>query len=113
MQNTFEEIRRQIHEIRNFLAPFDLKLAILDERIAKSRVLFEQRVGRVESGLEEQGLKILDLLERVNLVEMLLKIPPKQLMVRKSATPSPGPGPSPAREDKQSPEILPPQKPGA
>lgn len=112
MQNTFEEIRRQIHEIRNFLAPFDLKLAVLDERIAESRAFFEQKIGRTESSLlensfnlEKQGLTIMDLLERVNWIELVMKIPPVPARANPCACPSP------AREDKKRPEILPPQKP--
>jgi hypothetical protein len=118
MQNTFEEIRRQIHEIRNFLAPFDLKLSVLDERIAETRVFFEQKIGQTESAtlanslkIEEQGLTIMELLERVNLMELLLKIPPRPKPVRTGVLPSPSPAPLPAHEDKIKPEILPPQNP--
>ena len=82
MENTFEEIRRQIHDIRNFLAPFDFKLASLDERIAAMRLSIDERLGGFESKLlvssfkvEEQGLKLADLCERVRWIELILKIP--------------------------------------
>lgn len=108
MQNTFEEIRNQIHEIRSFLGPFDLKLASLDDRILENRAMFEERFGRIETTamassfkIDEQAAKIRDLLERVGLIERTLKIPvPPE---RQNA--------APVREDKAVPELLPPQKP--
>ena len=101
MENTFEEIRKQIHDIRNFLAPFDLKLASLDERIAKMRLSLDEHLRALEAKLlassfkaEEQALELMDLLDRVNWIEMALKIPPRS--TRKSPWPpeseSPDPG---------------------
>jgi hypothetical protein len=65
MPEVFEEIRQQIHEIRNLVGPFDLKLANLDARIAASRVFFDQRTTLLETKvlatafrLDEQGGKL-------------------------------------------------------
>ena len=62
MPQLFEEIRQQIHEIRNPVAPFDLRLANLDAKITASRALFEERTSALENRmmvntfrLDEQG----------------------------------------------------------
>ena len=104
MENTFEEIRRQIHDIRNCLAPFDLKLAGLDHRIAEMRLSIDKRLGGFESKLiasalrvEEHGLKLEDLWARVNWIELTLNIPPR---------------PKPTRESARPPENKNPENPG-
>jgi hypothetical protein len=109
MENTFEEIRREIHDIRNFLWPLDVKLAGLDHQIAEMRVFLDERFGGVESRLlvykfkfEEQDVKMAAFSERLERVELALQTPPKAA----------GQQTLPAREDKTNPEILPPQTPG-
>lgn len=84
MQKTFDEIRTQIHEIRNILGPFDTKLAGLDHRIAEMRLLIDERLGAFESKLfgatfkvEEHSAKIEDLWDRMNWIEATLKVPPR------------------------------------
>ena len=112
MREVFEEIREQIHEIRNLIGPFDLKLSNLDHQITVSRVLFEERTAaletRVSLKLGQQDVKIADILagheqlsERINRLELTLNVPEK-----------PGKGKTaPAHEDKTSPDLLPPQRP--
>jgi hypothetical protein len=65
MAEVFEQIRQQIHEIRNLVGPFDLKLANLDAKVAASRVFFDQRTALLETKvlatafrLDEQGGKL-------------------------------------------------------
>jgi hypothetical protein len=65
MPELFEQIRQQIHEIRNLVGPFDLKLANLDAKITASRTFFEQRTALLETKvlatgfrLDEQGGKL-------------------------------------------------------
>ena len=114
MQDVFQEIREQIHEIRNLVGPFDLKLSALDHQISASRVFFEEKTAalesRVASRLNQQDMKIADLLdgqsqlsERIRRLEQTLETPAKP---EKSAA-------APVREDKKTPGILPPQSPAS
>jgi len=98
MQKTFEEIRNQIHEIRSFLGPVDMKLAGLDHRLAEMRVLLEERFTSFESRLVgnsfkfgEQDSKIAELSDRVNWIEQMLKVPPRP--ARKLPSPPKNPDP--------------------
>ena len=114
MNELFEEIRQQIHDIRNIIAPFDLQMANLDHQIAAMRVSFESKMTGFEtkltansSQLIEHALKISGLLgaitqlsERVNWIEFSLKVPDR-------------PGttcPAPVHEDKPAAIINPTQK---
>ena len=79
MQEILEEIWKQIHDIRNLCAPFEFKLALLEEHITELRGL-GNRMGGVESllqahtlKLEEQGLEIATLLERLDWIEPAVK----------------------------------------
>jgi hypothetical protein len=108
MRDMFEEIRRQIHEIRNLWAPFDFKLAGLDHQIAAMRAELDARIGGVETRvlassfkIEEQGTRMDALWERVEWLETFLKVPPRPARAKSL----------PVREDKSEPEILPPQNP--
>ena len=114
MQEVFDEIRGQIHELRNLIAPFDLRLASLDQNISAARGLFEKRTTAIETKmrvneirLDEQDNKIADIREDyVHLSERV-----KQLVL---ALNHPKPESSmslPVREDKSAPAILPPQNP--
>ena len=69
MEDKFEEIRRQIHEIRNVCGPLELKLTDLQEQIAELRTLLK----RVESNSSTKLLE--DLMDRVMRVEQDLKNP--------------------------------------
>ena len=88
MQTTFGEMRKQIRDIRNFLGPFQSKLASLDQQVAEMGV----SIGSVRSTLlaassrmDDRRLKLAFLLARVELIEMELKIP--QRPARKSVWP--------------------------
>lgn len=115
MQNTLEEIRNELHSIRNILGPIDLKLDNLDHKILAGRMSFETRTSELDARIAANALRISELAvrdedhseeiaqlsERVKRIEVFLNVP---RTVDKTA-------PSPVREDKAVPEILPPQAP--
>lgn len=115
MRDLFDEIREQIHEIRNLIGPFDLKMANLEHQISANRIAFEARMGVFESKLtantsqlNEQGLTVSRLLNEVAQLSERVKL----LEFSSKAHQQTGIGnPAPVREDKQSPAILPPQNP--
>jgi uncharacterized protein YPO0396 len=102
MSDKFDEIRKQIHEIRNLSAPFGLELANLKEQMAHERALIEEKLAQIEATIFNNSFKIGDLLERVKRIESALKIAQNSELKT----------PVPVHEDKESPVILPPQKPG-
>lgn len=84
MTDIFQEIREQIHEIRNAIAPVDFKLANFEHDIKDCRIFFEQKAQALEARvfantfrLEEQNNKIANILERLQWIELALKVPPK------------------------------------
>jgi hypothetical protein len=111
----FKEIQKQIHELRNFLAPLDLKLDNLDHQISISRISFETKALELEtkvhtnsSRISEQAVKLNEVSEKVALqserisyIESLLKV--TGTMAK--------PGETAVHEDKLNPGVLPPQKP--
>ena len=115
MQNAFEQIRDEIHAIRNFLGPLDLKLENLDHHINASRTAFETRASQLESRISSNTLQLTDhsdrlsrysdeiarQSERIRQIELFLKMPQA---VEKTA-------PASAHEDKLNPGVLPPQNP--
>lgn len=115
MENVFVEIKAEIHEIRNLVGPFDLKLANLDQKISESRIFFEEKTAAIESKLmvttvrvDENTSELSDLLgevkqlsQRVRAIEVVLKLPPGQAQKKGI----------PVHEDKLNPAILPPQNP--
>ena len=117
MQDTFEQIRQQIHEIRNYLGPLDLKLDNLDHQITVSRIAFESKTTELEAKISvnsqkvaEHGIKIdqqadelARQVERIKRIELFLKMPQT----------AEKPVQAPVREDKLNPDILPPQNPKA
>jgi chromosome segregation ATPase len=117
MQNAFEEIREEIHAIRNLLGPIDLKLDNLDHKITISRITFESKVSELNgkiaatsSRLSEHEVKISEYSdeiaeqsERLKRIELFLKMPQN---AEKHAA-------APVHEDKASPSIIPPQAPPA
>jgi hypothetical protein len=117
MQNAFEEIRHEIHAIRNILGPVDIKLDNLDHKITASRIAFESKTSELDaklaantSKISEHSLKlsehsdeIFKQSERLKQIELFLKI---QQNVLKTA-------PAPVHEDKLNASILPPQSPAS
>jgi hypothetical protein len=51
MKDAFEQVRQQIHEIRNIIGPVNLKLADMDHQIATSKAYLEEKVLTLESKL--------------------------------------------------------------
>ena len=121
MQELLEEIREQVHGIRNLIAPFDLKFATLEHNLAQFRSLFEQRSAALETKLFSNNIRLeqhesriceveegfLQLSERMKRLEVALNPPQpekaKPLTVHEEAKSIP------VHEDKTKPEILPPQ----
>jgi hypothetical protein len=117
MQNTFEEIREQIHEIRNMLGPIDFKLDSLDHKITVGRISFEAKATSLETKIATESLRISDQWskisehsdelaqqsERIRRIELLLKIP---VNTEKTV-------PAAVHEDKLNPAGIPPQTPQA
>lgn len=114
MQDFFDNVRTQLHEIRNLVGPVDLKLANLEHQFAETRTLFEEKTASIESRLLVHAMRLgdhttqiaslseqnLHLSERVQRIELALRI-----------SPLPAGDKAPVREDKTNPEILPPQAP--
>jgi hypothetical protein len=83
MPDIFEEVRKQIHEIRNLMSPVHLKMADLDMRIVEMKHVFEEKTLTLESRLlgvlfrlDKQDVKIADalaaqeqMLERIKRME--------------------------------------------
>ena len=118
MQDAFEQIRQQIHEIRNFLAPLDIKLENLDHQITVSRIAFEAKASELDAKVTsnslriteqavkigEQAAQIQNQSEQLRQIRLFLKMP--EVVMADPAHP-----PTPVREDKENPAILPPQTP--
>lgn len=109
----FEQIREQIHDIRAFLGPVDLKLQSLDYQINANRMTFEAKILELESKtslnalrIDEQTSKTAENTDNITfLSEQLRQIRKLLKMPERTQTPAP------VREDKQNPAILPPQAP--
>jgi chromosome segregation ATPase len=93
MENHFEQIRQQIHEIRNFLGPLDLKLEGLDQQITKSRISFESRASELESKIAEHTVEMARHSELIRQIQVFLKMP---LGLENRSV-------GPVHEDKQNP----------
>src|SRR5215469_7595681 len=103
MQDILEEIWKQVREVRNLCTPFELKLAALEEHIGQMRLLLGAQIGSVESlllantlKLEQQGLEIATLLERLDWIEPALK------SLLKAMRPESLPMPMPVHDEKVS-----------
>jgi hypothetical protein len=117
MQNAFEEIRDEIHKIRNLLGPIDLKLDNLDHKLTVSRITFESKASELDgkiaqnsSKLSEHEIKLSEhsdeialQSERLRQIELFLKLP-------QGADKHPA---APVHEDKAKPAVIPPQIPPA
>ncbi|HEY1787303.1 MAG TPA: hypothetical protein VGJ73_04070 [Verrucomicrobiae bacterium] len=67
MSDMFEQVRQQIHQIRNLIGPVNLKLADLEYQIIKCKVDFEERTLTLESKLlgalfriDQHDMKLVD-----------------------------------------------------
>ena len=107
MKTEFEQIREQIHEIRNFLGPLDIKLENLDYQVSKSRLSFETRAAELESRITINSSEIALHSEQIRQIQALLKIP----VITQSASVKDNRAVAAVHEDKQNPNELPPQKP--
>jgi hypothetical protein len=96
----FEQIREQIHEIRNFLGPLDVKLEGLDYQIKRSRATFETKTLELETQIAAHTSELALHSEQIRQIQIFLKMP-QSVDARPSA---------PAREN-QNPAERPSQKP--
>lgn len=96
MKDQFEQISDQIHELRNFLSPLDLRLENLGHQVEKSRLAFELKASQLESKLAEHSLEIERHSDQIRQIQLFLKMPANNV-----------PHPAvPAHEDKlNSPEF--------
>lgn len=108
----FEQVREQIHQIRDYLSPLQLKLENLDHQIVMSRKAFEARTRELEAKISVTSLRVVEQemkidghsealtlqAERLNRIELLLKM---QKTIEKAQ--------ASVHEDKQ--EIPPQQRP--
>lgn len=72
MQDPFEEVRQQIHEIRNLVGPVHLKMTDLETRIVDAKNLLEGKAAALESKmlstlfrLDRHDAEIAGILERL------------------------------------------------
>ena len=61
MADMFEQIREQIHEIRNIVGPVDLKLANMEHQLTEKTLTLESKVLGVLFRLEKLEGKISDI----------------------------------------------------
>jgi chromosome segregation ATPase len=115
MQTAFEEIREELHKIRNLLGPIDLKLDSLDHKITVSRITFEAKASELDGKIASNSSRLSDheikisshsdeiaqQSERLRRIELFLKMPSDT--EKHSA--------APVREDKVNPAVIPPQTP--
>lgn len=115
MQSAFEEIRLQIHDIRNLLGPIDIKLENLDHQLTVGRMTFDAKASDLESKIAVNGIRVADQTarieelseqvashsERLKRLEGFLKLSTGEQEKQ-----------SPTHEDKRNPSVLPPQNPG-
>jgi hypothetical protein len=112
LKTDFDQIREQIHEIRNFLSPLDLKLENLDHQITKSRISFESKAAELESKIAIHTSEIAMHTEQIRQIQIFLKMPIIAQSVQSVPSIENRPA-APVREDKQIPGEIPPQKPPA
>jgi ABC-type transporter Mla subunit MlaD len=53
MNAEIEEIKRQLHELRNYLGPVELLLANMEAQIVKNRAELERKIAALELRVEE------------------------------------------------------------
>lgn len=101
MNDHFEQIREQIHEIRNFLGPLDVKLEGLDYQVKRSRASFETKAIELESNIAVHSSEIARHSEQIRQIQVFLNMP-------QAIQGSPS---APVREDKQKSIQVPPPAP--
>ena len=101
VKDHFEQIREQIHEIRNFLGPLDVKLEGLDYQIKKSRATFELKTTELETKIAPNSSELALHSEQIRQIQIFLKMP-QALESRPSAS---------LHDDKQNPAAKPPLNP--
>jgi hypothetical protein len=101
VKDHFEQIREQIHEIRNFLGPLDVKLEGLDYQIKKSRATFELKTTELETKIASNSSELALHSEQIRQIQIFLKMP-QALESRPSAS---------LHDDKQNPAAKPPLNP--
>jgi hypothetical protein len=82
MKDVFEQVRQQIHEIRNIIGPVNLKLADMEHQIINSRAYFEEKTLALESKLlaaifrlDKMDVQIADIAAgKENLVERVRRL---------------------------------------
>ena len=84
MKDFFEDVRAQLHEIRNLVGPIDIKLANLENKFVhqaiftaslESRLLSNTfKLDAYSSRISEIFEQNLQLLERVKQIELVLRI---------------------------------------
>jgi hypothetical protein len=74
VKEQFEQIREQIHEIRNFPGPLDLKLASLDYEIKRSRASLESKTAELESKAVANSAEIARHSEQIRQIREFLKM---------------------------------------
>ena len=69
MKDFFEQIRQQIHEIRNIVGPVNLKLADMEHQLTTTKTFLEEKTLSLESRLfaalirlDNQDMRIADIL---------------------------------------------------
>ena len=85
MKEQFELIRQQIHDIRSFLGPLDLKLEGLDYQIKRSRATFELKALEFETQLALHSSQIAKHSEQIRQIQLFINMP--QAMDRSSSSP--------------------------
>jgi hypothetical protein len=75
VNDQFELIRRQIHDIRSFLGPLDLKLEGLDYQIKRSRATFELKALEFETQLAMHSTQIAKHSEQIRQIQLFIKMP--------------------------------------
>ncbi|HEY3761752.1 MAG TPA: hypothetical protein VGN23_08390 [Verrucomicrobiae bacterium] len=103
MKDQFEQISEQLHDIRNFLSPLDVRLQTLGHQIEKNRISFEARTTQLESKIVENSSDITLHSEQIRQIRLFLKMP--DAVENRPA--------APVHEDKQNPATLPPSAPPA
>lgn len=53
MNAEIEEIKRQLHELRNYLGPVEMILANIEAQIRKDRAALEGRIAKLELRLDD------------------------------------------------------------
>jgi hypothetical protein len=55
MKNEFEEIREQLHEIRNFLGPIEITISNLTAQVKRNKIEMEEKIAELTRRIESQN----------------------------------------------------------